>query len=191
MKNAFYLAGIIAISSCFMACGSDSDPSEKVAVPRDEYPFGPFGIRSGQIIENLSFINADNEEVDFQSLRADGSKSLLLLSTAAGWCSACIEEQPKLQSLYQEFQADGLEIAVALFEDARYKPATPKLAAEWKERFSLSFPVLADFDFVLSSYYDTDSTPMNMLIDLDSMKIHSIRTGFDESAIHSLIEALL
>ena len=43
----------------------------------------------------------------------------------------------------------------------------------------------------MASYYDRAATPMNMMIDLDTMEIVRINVGFDESATEALIQGLL
>jgi hypothetical protein len=80
---------------------------------------------------------------------------------------------------------------VAVFEDRDYQPATPALAGEWQEEHGLTFPVVADPDFLLADYYDTALTPMNMIVDVNTMSILRISTGWDPSAITAIIEARL
>ena len=96
-----------------------------------------------------------------------------------------------LQELYDTHGDAGLAVLVAVFEDRDYQPATAALAGAWKDEHALSFDVVADPDFVLAGYYDSALTPMNMVVDLDTMQILRISTGWDPSAITALIEARL
>ena len=76
-----------------------------------------------------------------------------LMTTSAGWCTACIEEQPKLQSLHNEFGEQGLAIMVVLFEKEDYTPADARMARIWKSRYNLDFSVVADPEFTMQPYY--------------------------------------
>src|SRR5688572_5877156 len=172
--------------------GCSTDPSGTAdTFSRDAYPTGPYAKAEGGVVENHAFIQPDGTTLSLQELRADESSSLLLIVTAAGWCTACIEEQPSLQALFDEHHAQGLRIVVTIFEDAEFAPAIPSDAGEWQRDYALSFPVVADPEFQLSEYYDASLTPMNMLVDIGPMTIERITTGWDPTLIESLVEALL
>lgn len=171
-------------------CADDESGAcrEISAVPRAAYPAGPFGTSAGDTLANLSFADPNGTAtVDLQSLRAAGDKRLLLLVTSAGWCSACIEEQPELNRLYETYKDCGLEVMLSVFEDQDTNPATPALAAQWKSTYGNAFRVVADAPFVLKDYYDESYTPMVMFVDLETMKILSIATGQVDQATEGFI----
>lgn len=143
------------------------------------------------MIEALSFQTSTGEAFGLGDIFADSDTKLLLLSTAAGWCTACIEEQGALEDLVQTHGEDGLQVMVALFEDRDYQTATPPLAAQWTQDHSVTFPVVIDPEFALAAYYDEALTPMNMIVDVNTMTILRIATGWDPSAITAIIEARL
>ena len=122
---------------------------------------------------------------------SDSSNKLLLVSTSAGWCSACIEEQPALEQLHQDYAGEGLVVMVTLFEDLEYQAVDGSYAQAWKDRYNLSFVVVADREFVFKDYYNTDATPMFMTVEIPTMTILRIETGFDSGAVTSIIEAKL
>ena len=155
------------------------------------YPSGPYGTSEGSIIENLSFVAPDDTPLALGDIYADGNNALLLVATAAGWCTACIEEQPALQDLANTYGSEGLYVLVSIFEDANFIPATAALAAAWKSQYALDVTVVADPPFVLDAYYDSSLTPMNMLVDVSAMKILRTSTGWDRGAIEAIIEARL
>ncbi len=158
---------------------------------RAAYPPGPYGTRDGRTIANLGFVDPEGEPVDLQSLRADCTYSLAVVTTSAGWCTACREEQPKLQALFDDYRARGLVVLVTLFEDDNYAPATTRLAEGWRDRYELTLPVLVDAEFVLGDYYDRDQTPMTMLVDLETMRIERIMNGYIDADVRSLVDTLL
>lgn len=168
------------------ACGA------LTAVPRPAYPAAPYGTAAGTTLANLSFADPNGTAtVDLQSLRASGDKRLLMVITSAGWCSACIEEQPELNRLYDTYKDCGLEVLLTVFEDDQTSPATPALAAQWKSSYNNTFPVVADAPFVLKDYYDDSYTPMVMFVDLETMEILSIATGQVDQSTEGFIQQQL
>lgn len=158
------------------------------------YPSGPYADDEspvGQKLPDHTFTTPDGETLSFGDLRSSGGNTLLLLSTTAGWCTACIEEQPQLQALYEEHGCDGLAVMVAMFEDINFNPAKAANASQWQQQYALSFPVVADTDNVLSTYYDASAAPLNMLVDLCTMEVIYSEIGFSETAVTALIEAHL
>ena len=157
------------------------------------YPEGPYGEIKGEVMADLSLTNIDGSAWRFSDLYRDLSKSLLLLTTSAEWCTACIKEQPKLQELYQEFGDQGLAVLVSMFQDSNFEPATPEVAERWRDKYGLSFEVVADTSdpSLLSVYYDVNLTPMVMLVDLREMRITYLNQGFDEDQVRIQIEAYL
>lgn len=172
------------------ACGGDASrgPADG-PTDRTRYPPGPYGRSVGSTIEDLGFVAGDGVVRTLSEARADEGTRLLLISTSAGWCSACIAEQPELVERHARWPA--LEVMVVLFEDADFVAADAEDAERWQRRYDLPFSVLADPPFVLGDYYDRSLTPMNMLIDADTMTILRIGTGWDPGAVDALVEARL
>lgn len=187
MRTSLFLPTYFALLAIFfVGCGDDNlgCPAPEA---RSTYPDQTYGTTEGEIIKNLSFVAADGD-LTFQAIREDTSNRLLLISTAAGWCATCREEQPKLQDLFETYGEQGLTVLVSVFEDQNGSPATLEYAQAWANSYELTFPVVADPPFVFSDYYNTESTPMNMIVDLNTMEILFNRTGFDASAVEAIIE---
>ena len=162
------MSKIVAFAACLLAFGCDETNEICGQTPqdpgaRDTYPTSGYGTDECSVAQNLAFTNSDGGEYSFEAdVFSDRSKRLLLISTTAGWCSACIEEQPVLKALYTQWKDKGLAVMVAYFEDAEYGPATAEHALGWKGRFELPFPVVADSDpFLLGDFYDPAVTPQN------------------------------
>lgn len=181
---------LVVVLALAIGCAAD-DARHLDDTPRDAFPAGPYGSDEGEVVQNHVFTLPSGAELSLQEVRADADAQLLLLVTAAEWCTACLEEQPELQRLYERRAADGLRIVVGVFEDAEFAPATPADAAQWQEHHALSFTVVADPEFALRAYYDASLSPMNMLVRLGPMTIERIVTGRDPLLIESLVEALL
>ena len=164
----------------------------KLPKPR-AYPGEPYGMSTGTRIQPLDFVSIEGMPFSTESLYHDLSKKLLLLTTSAEWCTACIKEQPKLQELYELYENRGLEVMVSLFQDSDFEPANAELAARWKDKYDLSFIIVADpaIPSTMSPYYDVNLTPMVMLVDLMTMEIIYLTQGFDEDQVNALIESRL
>lgn len=176
-----------------VGCGDSDDAGEDgtTTVDRTVYPQGPYGTSVDDVIADLEFTTADGDALRFSDIRADESARLLLISTASEWCTACREEQPLLRELHDQHADDGLVVLVSVFEDAQFRPADVTIADAWRDQYGLNFPVVADPEFQLSAYYDETLTPMNMLVDIDTMRIGYVTTGAIDTSFVSLVETLL
>jgi hypothetical protein len=199
-QSKFTLCRFVSCLSLFTlglgACGGDDDGNndnnqQMMTVDRNVYPVAPYGTEETATLDNLSFKNADASDFTLNDIYSDESNKLLLVSTSSGWCVSCIEEQAKLQERYNVWGSKGLYILLSTFEDAQFQPATPEYAGEWKERYNLTYTVVADTPFIFQNYYDKAATPMVMLVDVNTMTILKIMTGFDESVVDAIIEASL
>ncbi|MDP2343903.1 MAG: hypothetical protein Q8O67_23300 [Deltaproteobacteria bacterium] len=188
MHHRFVALSLLALAS-IIGCGG---AKTEVQAPSDRsaYPPGPYDTGEGDVLGPLSFLAIDGSAFDIDTaVFADPEARVLLVNTAAGWCGACVEEQPVLQALSDARPA--LAVVVALFEDADGAPADADLARDWQDRHDVAFDVVADPAFVLSAFYDPSLTPMNMVVDVDTMTIRRVGTGFDEDAVTAIIDAIL
>ena len=168
--------------------GGDAPPASRRA-----YPVAPYGVSIGERIDQLSFLNTEGDPITLGDFYSDYQNRLLLVTTSAEWCTACIKEQPKLEALYQQYRERGLNVIVSLFQDSDFSPATPALAEAWRDKYTLSFPILADqaTPSTFAPYYDVSLTPMVMLIDVETMEIVYLTQGFDEDQVVAQIETRL
>ncbi|MEE2786345.1 MAG: TlpA disulfide reductase family protein [Myxococcota bacterium] len=153
-----------------------------------------YGTEAGDTIADLQFVRGDGMPFSLSEIHSDPTRKVILFTTSAGWCAACIEEQPKLQALHGEYFERGLTILVVLFEYQDYRPADAKLALQWQRRYKLDYTVVADPPFVSQPYYpngDASATPLVLLIDVDTMEILDVSTGFNEDVVRSIIEKTL
>lgn len=181
--------GVLAAAGVVAGCTVEEDLA--CGGSRDTYPAGPYGASERKIIENHAFTAADGSAFSFASVLADPDAKLILLTTAAGWCTACIEKQEYLQQLHEDNYERGLRVVLAYFQDESFRPAKLEDGQAWVTRFGLTFPVVIDPDFVLGQYYDSALTPMNMIIELPCMKILELGTGTDFGAIEGILAARL
>ncbi len=198
MRSFFLLAALVALGCQTPTEGEDTDGGgggeggdSSSGEMREGYPSGPYGTAVGGIMKSESFTTPDEGMLSVNDLHADAGKKLLFVTTAAGWCTACIEEQPTLKALHAEWASKGLTILVTVFEDSQYNKASAANAAEWKQRYGLPFDVVADPENLLGAYYDTSLAPMNMMVDLETMEILFLEIGWKEELVRAVIGAKL
>lgn len=168
----------------------DDVPVEEAYVPPvEEYPEGPYGKVVGAIIKNHKFL--DPQHSKSRSLSSlwnpdgTGEKTVLILNASAGWCSACKAELVELKKTYETYGDQGLEIWYTLFQDYEGKDATVDFWQEWMNQMKPNFPNLLDTAFELGEYFSVEATPLNMVIDLKTMKIVYMQTGFDAKGVEN------
>jgi thiol-disulfide isomerase/thioredoxin len=176
--------------SLLAACGGTGDGNTDGEM-RGAYPAGPYGMGEDTVIESLPFLMPDGQTRTLEDVWKDNTKKLMLITTSAGWCTACIDEQPALKEYHQNYGPKGLFILEAVFEDGAYMPATVEYTASWKRQYDLPFEVVADVDFKLGRYYNRELSPMNMIVDVTTMKILRITSGFDPNATEAILDARL
>lgn len=144
------------------------------------YPAGPYGTEVGDTIANLTFYTAEGRAVDLKSLF--GKEKVIILGSAAGWCSVCRDEAVEFQDFYELYDDKGLILIVTLFEDDRGNPITGSYVNSWVDYFDLTYPVyqdkIEDGQFALQSFYDENATPLNMVITTADMKIRYRAVGY-------------
>jgi len=130
----------------------------------------------------------------------DGTKGneLLLLNTAAVWCSACKNEHngtsssPSLSDHFAELGPRGLVIVSTLFQDAASNPATEQNLVAWATAFDTDFPFALDPEYQLGGrYVDSATAPLNLVVDARTMKLLHGWTGDQSAVIWPFIEAEL
>jgi hypothetical protein len=161
-----------------------------------DYPDGPYGTEAGAVVQNvclrgwLAPERVSHDESSLESIRLsdfydpDGQRGvkLLLVNTAAVWCSACRIEHEDLPARAATSTPRGLGIVAALFQDQKQNPASVEDLARWVETFGTNFPMSLDPDYAFGLYASAETAPLNLLIDPRSMTILKKYIG-DQSAV--------
>ncbi|HKO52488.1 MAG TPA: TlpA disulfide reductase family protein [Polyangiaceae bacterium] len=175
------------------------------------YPAGPYGTGRGATIQNLSFSGwrhpdlAGYDPAKFETVRLSDfydpdshtGVKLLAINASAVWCSVCRAEYQDMRrtDVYASLRPSGLEILGTLFEDNGFYPAQPQDLKNWGSlaAHSVKFPLGLDPGFKLGAYFDSDATPLNMLIDVRDMTIVQITMGISDppSKYWAQVQALL
>jgi peroxiredoxin len=90
---------------------------------------------------------------------SDYNGKVILLNFWATWCPPCREEIKSLERLYQKYKDNDLIIfAISL-------DRTPEKAKRFIKELAPSFPVLYDYNAMVSKKYNVFSIPTTFLID--------------------------
>ena len=183
-------------ASSGIGAGAGAGAAQTSATPAwTAYPPGPYGTKRGATIQNLSFMGWKHPDLvaydpakfeiirlsDFYDPDGRTSVKLLAINASAVWCGVCRAEYQDMHAndVYESLRPLGLEILGTLFEDNNYYPAQPQDLTSWGRLSShaVKFPMGLDPGFKLGSYFDSDATPLNMLIDVRTMTIVQITMG--------------
>jgi len=192
------------------ACGTNRPeiPPELLEIPAGcsslDYPVGPYGTEPGSIVADACFRGwarpdaVEHDEDTLQNLSfgryydPTGDRfELLLVNSAALWCSACLSEHETLPDRYRELAPRGLVILSALFEDRKGDPAGVDELALWVETYGTPFPMALDPDYQLGAYAPAASAPLNLLVDARTLEILEKFTGDQGTVLWPLVEAEL
>lgn len=182
---------------CLAGCGSNRPeiPPELLGsggCDAPGYPEGPYGSEEGELVQNFCFQGfrsptpggGSPEQLafgDFYDPSGDRYE-LLLINSAAIWCSACQVEHQSLPQHYSELGPRGLGLLSALFQDARRDPATADDLEVWIETFEPNFPMVLDPDYQLGAYASAETAPLNLVVDARTMRIERKFIG-DQGAV--------
>ena len=198
-------------SACLIACGSNAPEVPKELLVESsgcaapDYPVVGFGAESGDVVENKCFVGyrapdrvtpteAHRETLAFSDYYDPaGTKGvhLLLINTAAIWCSACVAEHDTLPAHANELGPRGLVILSTLFQDGKREPATLGDVERWIANFDTNFPMVADPELQLDRYASSDLAPLNMVVDPRNMKILRKYVGDQATVMWPYIESEL
>ncbi len=169
------------------------------------YPKSGFGTEAGDVVANACFTGyrapdrvaatSDHRETialsDYYDPAGTKGFSLLLVNTAAIWCSACVAEHGTLPDHARELGPQGLVILSTLFENAHRDQATLEDVERWIANFHTNFPMVADPDLELQDYSPPSLAPLNMVVDPRSMKILRKYVGDQGSVMWPYIQSEL
>ncbi len=158
----------------------------------DNYPPPPFGKTVGGVVKNHTFWDPEmDKQMKLAHMYQHNRKRILLVNASAGWCAYCRQEAYELRAVYAEYGPKGLEIWFTLFQDYDGGAPTKAFWDKWMNAIKPTYPTLLDTAFEMGAYFNVDATPMNMILDLNTMKIVYLQTGYDKVGLTNKIKQLL
>ncbi len=185
---------VLAVSAA--ACGTNivgadpvlPDTTDEGAV--EGYPDGPYGVGDGDIIENFVFsgffaetatasAQSSYQRVDFQRIRSLGRYRYLLLNVAAEWCSGCRVEAQLLPDLFNDWSPRGGYVLSVIVENTRSQLADRAVLDQWRATYQMNYAMVHDPQDRIRSAFATNTLPINVIVDLETMRIVSQKIGED------------
>jgi len=179
---AFLMAAItVALLVFFLPQQKNNQVSEEIAKLLRNAKIQPFneGIDSNDF--TLQLLNGGN--VTLSSYKG----KVVLLNFWATWCPPCREEMPSMETLYQRYKSQGLEIlAVDLREDEN-------TIRQFIQRYGYTFPILLDSNGWIGNVYGVQAIPTSFIVNRDGKIIGRVVGSiyWDTPQVFALIEALL
>jgi hypothetical protein len=213
-------AGLTCASNLCVNLTDASLPDGAVADMRvpPPYPPGPYGSGLGAIMEKFTFqgfrdpkeqckdhkskvvdttaLVAISNEDWFQGDPSPGCdkyrKKLLWIGTDAGWNGAGTSMMKSVQS-WIDSGTFNKEVGVlfTLMETSTKTPADTDYIKIYMSGLRLNMPMAADPNRVIRKHFSCTSIPMNMLIDLGTMKIVHVNCAYSKSAMEAAIQSAL
>ena len=200
---------LVALALALAACGTNrpeippellENPASTSSCSTPGYPAGPYGNDEGTTAGDLCFQGwrapqstphtadaLENISLGFADDPTGKTHELLLLNTAAVWCSVCKTEHRALPGRYTDLAPHGLAIVSALFQNNASKPAELSDLKTWVETFDTPFPMVLDPDYQLGTYGSAEAAPLNIVIDARTMQILAKFIGDQDTDLWQLI----
>ncbi|TNF34248.1 MAG: hypothetical protein EP329_07450 [Deltaproteobacteria bacterium] len=176
-----------------------------------DYPPGPYGTRYLDIIDpELGFYDPWADSYTYvHQFYGDPNVKVLLISSAAGWCTACMLEAWELVDTYDTYHDKGFEILYTLYEDAQSRPlwddvhrreSDMALMNDWRDnagvyigkpRRVIDYPLFVDVGFQLNPYYTENATPLTLLVRTSDMRIVYSAVGYSAGSISDNVKTVL
>jgi peroxiredoxin Q/BCP len=149
---------------------------------------GGLSLEVGQPAPDFTLPDADGNLVSLSDYR--GSRVLVMGN--AEWCPGCQDLTEKIQEWY-EYGAEPDQKALSiLIEDSTGDTAQVEDAAAWRERFDLTFPVLADVDREWRTNYSIEGDlPQRTYVVVDSSgNIAWVQADGERARRRDLVDAI-
>ena len=119
--------------------------------------------------------------------------SIIFLTVAAGWCSACQQETLDFKNLYKQYGGELViyQVLYQGFQKSASSYATFDVLKQWNNKLKpIGGTVGVDLTRRIQPYNTGQSTPMSMLIDAKTMKILDKWNGYNHYSLVSKLNSL-
>jgi peroxiredoxin len=133
---------------------------------------GASSVTIGEQAPDFSLRSLDGGNLRLSEYRSE----VVVLNFWATWCGKCSDAMPILNSLYQQYQGDGLQVFAVGVDGDSHK------ALEFAESAGVSFPMLTDNENkTVSRIYDLGSMPLTLVIDREG-NVRHVHKGFKKGS---------
>ncbi|MCS7228086.1 MAG: TlpA family protein disulfide reductase [Endomicrobia bacterium] len=117
-------------------------------------------IIESQTAEKYKYIDFDLPTISTSNIKLSkivGNK-LILINFWTTWCPYCLNEIPKLNTLYEKYKEKGLEIIGINIKEPE------KIVKKFVEEHKIKYNIALDKDGSIASYYKIKGIPTNFVI---------------------------
>jgi hypothetical protein len=117
----------------------------------------------------------------------------LAIDIGAIWCGPCnYEAKTELPPRHLKYRPLGGEFLFQLADGATQgKAATEKDLVTWTKKYKVDYPSTIDVDKQLTTSFDANSYPANMIINLRTMRIVAVVAGVPDESFWTTFEATI
>jgi thiol-disulfide isomerase/thioredoxin len=160
------LALLIAVALLFVFLRSASRPTS-AAKGESLFPL----VLSAKDVDGKTFSTADRRG------------RVVLVNVFATWCHGCVTETPHLVKLYEQRQADGLDMVMVSYEEIG-------LVKVFRQQHKIPFPVIAGDESVMKAIPGFRGFPTTVMIDREG-NVRRLIVGADLVKIQKSVNELL
>ena len=180
----------------FLGCTNECVLDTAGCDPCWGYPCKPdegYGHAAGEVIEDLTMIAGNYEAIEYgirngtpdefalsyvykEGASKGGRWNTALLFVTTGWCPYCMYEAAVLQERYEYYRTKGILFIGVVVQDGAGAVATASYAQAHANDYGWTFPTVAG-EFQTKYWPGAVGFPLNMLVDLNTMKILKSESG--------------
>ncbi len=137
-------------------------PATEITVEHD--PYRLISIPEQPLAPDFTLLNPHGTPYTLNQLRG----KVVLVNFWASWCPPCIEEMPSMNSIYQRYREQGLEMLGINFQEE------PTQITQFLKKVKVDFPVLFDHDGKVAHQWNVFSMPTSFLVDREGRVRYSV-----------------
>lgn len=137
-------------------------------------------ITEGDQAPDFTLETLDGETVQLSDYRGQG----VFLNFWATYCPPCKEEMPYMESQYQSFKDEGVQVIAV-------DVAEPRVTVNrFVTKYNLSFPIPMDSNEEVLNAYGVGPIPVTFLINEDGVVVDRITAGLTEEDIRGYMKQI-
>jgi peroxiredoxin len=109
----------------------------------------------------------------------------VLLNFWATWCEPCRQEMPAMQTAYEKYQDQGLEIVAVNMAE------TEIAVSAFAQQYGLTFPIWMDKEREAVQLYGVGGIPSTLFVDASGVIRHKAKGALDLSQLEQYIDPIL
>ncbi|MBT8468112.1 MAG: TlpA family protein disulfide reductase [Myxococcales bacterium] len=144
---------------------------------------GARALTSGDSPPAIDMPDQTGAKVDLAALKGE----VVLVDFWASWCGPCKKEMPFLETLHDEYAAQGLVIVGVNID------SSAKKMNKFLKKMPVSFRIVHDRKLVVANRYEPETMPTSYLIGRDGT-VRYVHAGFakgDATVLEERVKALL